>query len=208
MSVRIVDKHPLWIRWAHWVNFPILFVMIWSGFLIYWASPVYKPFFPQWFFKIFRLDHRLAEGMAVHFTVMWFFGVNGICYFFYLVFSKEYRSLFPDRRSFKEALQVTLHDFGLGKELPPQGKFNAAQRIAYTSIVFMGLGSLLTGLAIYKPTQVYWLTWIFGGYAFARLLHFVLTLGYCVFFIIHIAQVIRAGWNNFQSMITGLEVKR
>jgi hypothetical protein len=27
-----------------------------------------------------------------------------------------------------------------------------------------------------------------------------------VFFVIHIAQVIRAGWNNFRAMVTGFEV--
>jgi thiosulfate reductase cytochrome b subunit len=31
-------------------------------------------------------------------------------------------------------------------------------------------------------------------------------LGYVGFFLVHIAQVIRAGWNNLRSMITGYEV--
>src|SRR5882724_6283203 len=39
---RIVKKHPLAIRWFHWINFPILAVMIWSGFMIYWANDVYR----------------------------------------------------------------------------------------------------------------------------------------------------------------------
>ena len=29
-------KHLLAVRWMHWVNFPVLFTMIWSGILIYW----------------------------------------------------------------------------------------------------------------------------------------------------------------------------
>ena len=45
-----------------------------------------------------------------------------------------------------------------------------------------------------------------GGYAMARLIHFVLTIAYVVFFIVHIVQVIRAGWNNFRAMVTGVEV--
>jgi hypothetical protein len=32
------QKHPLAIRWFHWVNFPLLFLMIWSGLMIYWAN--------------------------------------------------------------------------------------------------------------------------------------------------------------------------
>ena len=67
----------------------------------------------------------------------------------------------------------------------------------------MGAGSLVTGLAIYKPTQLAWLTGLLGGYAWARAEHFALTIGYVLFFVVHIAQVIRAGWNNFRAMVTG-----
>ena len=70
----------------------------------------------------------------------------------------------------------------------------------------MGLGSLVTGLAIYKPVQLGWLCAISGGYEFARILHFSLTLGYVLFFLVHIIQVILAGWNNFRAMVTGFEV--
>ena len=34
--MRLERKHPLAIRWMHWINFPVLFTMIWSGLLIYW----------------------------------------------------------------------------------------------------------------------------------------------------------------------------
>jgi len=70
----------------------------------------------------------------------------------------------------------------------------------------MGLGSLLTGLAIYKPVQFGWLTRLLGGYEAARIEHFVLTIGYVLFFIVHVAQVVRAGWNNFRSMVAGFEI--
>ncbi len=40
----------------------------------------------------------------------------------------------------------------------------------------------------------------------ARFIHFWLTMGYVAFFIVHIAQVVRAGWNNFRAMITGYEL--
>jgi thiosulfate reductase cytochrome b subunit len=47
---------------------------------------------------------------------------------------------------------------------------------------------------------------LFGGYRAARLIHFLLTLGYLAFFVVHIAQVLRAGWNNFRSMVIGFEL--
>ena len=34
-------KHPRAIRWLHWINLPLLAVMVWSGLRIYWAEDVY-----------------------------------------------------------------------------------------------------------------------------------------------------------------------
>jgi thiosulfate reductase cytochrome b subunit len=109
--------------------------------------------------------------------------------------------------AFRDAWHVMLYDLRLRKELPAQKKYNAAQQITYTAIVAMGAGSVLSGLAIYKPVQLGWLAALLGGYEFARLIHFALTIGYLIFFVIHIAQVIRAGWRNFQSMVTGYELE-
>jgi thiosulfate reductase cytochrome b subunit len=212
---KIINKHPLSIRWFHWINFPVLMVMIWSGILIYWAHDVYRlgfgnttllKFFPDSFYKAFNIAYRLSEGMAYHFLFMWLFVINGFLYVVYTAFSGEWRYLLPDRHSFREAWGVLLFDLGIRKIRPAQVKYNGAQKIAYTFIIIMGIGSTLTGLAIYKPVQFGWLCSVLGGYTFARFLHFALTIGYCLFFIIHLLQVIRAGWKNFSSMVTGFEV--
>src|SRR5258708_23303272 len=41
-AVRIKCKHSLAIRSFHWINFPLLVVMIYSGLLIYWADSRYE----------------------------------------------------------------------------------------------------------------------------------------------------------------------
>lgn len=211
----IKEKHPLAMRWTHWVNFPILTIMIWSGLLIYWANDEYSftilghtyfRFFPNWVYDLLNIPHRLAQGMAFHFLFMWFFFLNGILYVLYTIFSGEWRQLVPQKKSFKEAWLVLLHDLHIRKTIPPQNKYNAAQRIAYTAIIFMGIGSVITGLAIYKPVQFNWLCWLLGGYHFARILHFALTIGYVLFFLIHVLQVVLAGWNNFRSVVSGFEI--
>lgn len=204
-------KHLLAIRWFHWVNFPLLSMMIWSGLLIYWAYSPYHigsfHFFPDWFVNLLNLKFHLAQGMAIHFVFMWLFIANGILYVGYTVLSGEWRMLVPrSPKAFRDAFHVLLHDLHLRKEAPPQDKYNAAQQIAYTGIVLMGVGSFVTGLAVYKPIQMGWLAALFGGYAGARLVHFLLTLGYVGFFVIHIQQVVLAGWNNFRSMVIGYEV--
>jgi len=197
-------KHPLAIRWFHWLNFPILSLMIWSGMIIYWANDAYFQF-PEWFYEKAHLSFRLAEGMSYHFMLMWLFAVNGILYVSYTLISGEWRELIPGRDALSQAFQVVLHDLGIRKEPLPPAKFNAAQQIAYTGVVLMGLGSLLSGLAIYRPIQLSFLTALFGGYSNARFIHFLLTIGYVGFFGMHIVQVIRAGWANFQAMVTGHE---
>jgi thiosulfate reductase cytochrome b subunit len=212
---RLEKKHPLAIRWFHWINFPVLMIMIWSGLLIYWANDVYRigygshtlvKFFPDWFYSKLKLEQRLAEGMAWHFLFMWLFTINGLLYVLYTAFSGEWRYLVPNRNSFREAIQVILHDLHLTRNHPPRRKFNGAQQIAYSSIVLMGAGSVITGFAIYRPVQFSWLAALLGGYMMARFIHFWLTIGYCLFFLVHVGQVVKTGWNNFRAMVTGYEV--
>ncbi|HEY0373128.1 MAG TPA: cytochrome b/b6 domain-containing protein [Thermoanaerobaculia bacterium] len=205
--MRLERKHPLAIRWFHWINFPLLALMIWSGVLIYWAYPDYAGVkLPQTAWRALHVNNRLAEGMALHFFLMWLFGVNGVLYVLYTLISGEWRELVPRRGTLRDAWNVVLHDLRIRKEPLPKKKFNGAQQIAYTTVILMGAGSLISGLAIYKPVQFSWLTWIFGGYQGARFVHFWLTVGYVAFFAVHIAQVIRAGWNNFRAMVIGVEV--
>jgi len=219
-------KHPLAIRWFHWINFPVLFIMIWSGILIYWANDAYSiklfgheyfHFFPNLNYKLpdgsqgtwftfFHWDARLAEGMSWHFTFMWVFAINGLLYVLYSLFSGEWRFIAPRKGTLRQAIHVVLHDLHLSKKPLPKQKFNGAQKLAYTSIILMGLGSLITGIAIFRPLEIPWLTALLGGYEFARLLHFALMIGFLLFFVIHVLQVIRAGWSNFRAMVTGYEL--
>jgi thiosulfate reductase cytochrome b subunit len=209
--------HPRAIRWLHWINFPLLIVMIWSGLRIYWAEDVYAlgigswqwfAFFPDAVYETFGLERRLARGMAFHFAFGWLFVANGAIYLAYLLATKEWRHILPDRHAAKDAKDVVLHDLHLRRDLPPQGKYNAAQRISYTVVLLMALIVVVSGFAIYKPTQLYPLPLLFGGYQGARLVHFWMTIGLSLFFVVHLLQVARAGWGNFRSMVTGYVVER
>lgn len=85
-KVRVEYKHSLATRWMHWINFPLLFVMIYSGILIYWADSqheglnahhVYRVgigdwtlfrFFPRWFYMIWvsARDHYHSRNSMMH----------------------------------------------------------------------------------------------------------------------------------------------
>ena len=209
--------HPRAIRWLHWINFPLLLIMIWSGLRIYWAEDVYAfgigswqwfACFPDAVYETLGLDRRLARGMAFHFAFGWLFVVNGAIYAIYLVATSEWRHIVPDRQAAREAKDVVLHDLHLRKAAPPQGKYNAAQRISYTVVLVMALVIVVSGSAIYKPAQFHPLPLLFGGYQGARLVHFWMTVGLSLFFVVHLLQVARSGWGNFRSMITGYVIER
>jgi len=215
MPKRLERKHSLATRWMHWINFPLLAMMIWSGLLIYWANAIYSlrflgyeifHFFPAGFYEFLGIPYRLAEGLQLHFFFMWLFAANGLAYVIYTCLSGEWRSLLPVQASFRRAPIVALHDAHIVKRKPPQGKYNDAQRIAYTAVILMGAGSIITGLAIYKPLQLAWLTGLLGGYEWARWEHFWLMVLFVLFFSVHVIQVAVAGWANFRSMVTGYDV--
>jgi len=94
--LKLVEKHPRAIRWMHWINFPVLSIMIWSGLLIYWGDSI-PPYshphqvyrigigswtlvrlFPDWFWSLLNAPYQITTGLGWHFLVMWLFAANGI----------------------------------------------------------------------------------------------------------------------------------
>ncbi|MBC7715007.1 MAG: cytochrome b/b6 domain-containing protein [Rhizobacter sp.] len=204
----ITEKHSRILRYTHWINVVFLSLMVWSGILIYWANDAYFKI-PDPIAEKLSLQYKLAEGLSWHFFIMWGFLINGLVYLAYQIFSGEWRELAPRLGTFKDAVLVTLHDLHLRKSAPPMhGKFNAAQKLAYCGVILMAFGSIVTGIAIYKPVTMGWLTALLGGYEAARLEHFILMIGFILFVIVHILQVIKAGWNNFRAMIAGYEIEK
>ena len=84
-----VRTHRRGSRWMHWINFPLITIMIYSGLRIYKAEDVYAfgifgwewfKFFPDSFYDTLDLDRRLARGLAFHFNFTWLFTLNGLAY--------------------------------------------------------------------------------------------------------------------------------
>ena len=173
---RVVEKHSLILRISHWLNVVFLSLMIWSGVLIAWADQTYYVIPSS--IGPFQIHHRLAEGMGWHFFIMWPFVINGLLYCSYLFLSGKWR----------------------------RANYPLPQKIAYMGTLIMGILTVLTGLAIYKPVQLGFLTSIFFGYEIARLFHFGFMVGFVFFIIVHVIQVMRAGWNNLRSMVAGFEI--
>ncbi len=159
--------------------------------------------FSQSFYERVTLGGWLGGALRWHFTFMWLYVFAGALYLGYSVVSGNYRTVIFRPRDGREVWSMLTYYLRLRREAPPYVKYNPLQRLAYTLIVLAGVGSVLSGIAIYKPVQVEWLTRLGGGYQYARLWHFLLVWIFVGFFLVHVTMVILHGWGNFWSMITG-----
>lgn len=213
----LVKRHHWLVRLTHWLNAILLVGMIGSGLQIFNAyqrfgprdttyavlNPIDvvkdSPAAPEWA----RLGGWLAGGLNWHFTLAWPFVLTGLAYLFYLLLSGEWRSLVFRPRDLRPAVQMQLYYLRLRKDHPPQGKHNALQKLAYTSIFILGALAVLTGFAIYKPVQLGWLTALFGGYELTRYWHFLTVWIFVAFTLLHVVLVFVVDPASIRAMITG-----
>jgi thiosulfate reductase cytochrome b subunit len=189
--------HPLLVRIAHWINALAILVMVTSGWKIYNASPIFNFSFPDQA----TLGGWLAGALQWHFAAMWVLALNGLIYLAYGILSGHLRrKMLPVSpgaifRDVLDALRGKLSHADLSV-------YNAAQRAAYLGAIALAIGLILSGLAIWKPVQFYWLASLMGDYEGARLLHFFCMSGIVLFVLVHVLMVILVP-KTFLTMITG-----
>ena len=81
-------------------------------------------------------------------------------------------------------------------------KYNQVQKLLYTGIIIVGVVIVLSGLSIWKPVQLQWLTALFGGYDIARYVHFVCMSLIVAFLVIHVALALLVP-KSLRAMIIG-----
>src|SRR5208337_68705 len=67
------------------------------------------------------------------------------------------------------------------------GHYNAVQKSAYVGVLSMILLMILSGLAIWKPAPFQELTWLFGGFDNARIVHPFGMAAIVLFIVVHLA---------------------
>jgi len=174
--------HPAWVRITHWINAIAIFMMIGSGWQIYDASPLFRfiEFPPQ-----IALGNWLAGALLWHFAAMWLLVINGIIYVSLgIVTGRFRRKLFPIRpREVISDLVAALRGKLSHEDL---SAYNAVQKLLYVGVLLAGVVIVLSGLSIWKPVQFKYLTAFFGGYDFARYVHFFAMSSIVAFLIIHV----------------------
>jgi len=193
-------QHPFVIRLTHWVNVIALGIMVTSGLRIYNASPLFGFTIPD----LFILGGWLAGARQWHFFGMWLFFLNGAVWVLYNIMTRHGRrtTIFTGS-DVSGIVPMVQYYLGIRKQHPPGSKYNALQKLAYTLISVVALGSILSGMAIYWPVQFRAVASAFGNYDTARIWHFGFMVALILFFLGHLFMVVLAGWSNFLSMITG-----
>jgi thiosulfate reductase cytochrome b subunit len=190
--------HPGWVRVSHWINALAILVMIGSGWQIYNASPL---FHSLEFSKHIALGNWLGGALLWHFAAMWVLVINGIVYVTLgLATGRFRRKLLPIYPSqvlvdAKAALTFKLSHVDLSH-------YNAVQKMLYAGVIFTGILIVLSGLSIWKPVQLQELTALFGGYDFARYVHFVAMSAIVGFLCVHVALALLVP-KSLRAMIVG-----
>jgi thiosulfate reductase cytochrome b subunit len=176
---------PAWVRTVHWINAVAMILMITSGWQIYNASPL----FDFKFAKSITLGDWLGGALLWHFAAMWLLMVNGLVYLTLGIATGRFaRKLLPITPAgvisdAKAALTGRLSHADLTR-------YNYVQKLLYAGIIVVGIVIVLSGLSIWKPVQLQWLTALFGGYDVARYVHFICMSAIVAFLVVHVALAV------------------
>jgi thiosulfate reductase cytochrome b subunit len=189
--------HPVWVRVCHWINAIAILVMIGSGWQIYDASPLFNFTFP----RQIALGNWLAGALLWHFAAMWVLVVNGIVYVTLgLATGRFRRKLLPIYPSQVFADAKAALTFKLAHD--DLSHYNAVQKVLYTGVILCGILIVLSGLSIWKPVQFQELTTLFGGYDFARYVHFFAMAAIVGFLVVHVLLALLVP-KSLRAMVTG-----
>jgi thiosulfate reductase cytochrome b subunit len=190
--------HPIAMRIMHWLNALAMLIMIPSGWGIYDDNPILGwLYFPGWA----ALGHEAQDRLLWHYAGMWLLMLNGAAYLIYGVVTGRFlQRLFPIRvgdviETVRETLRLHLAHADLTQ-------YNAVQKVLYLVVIAAGVLQVFTGLAIWKPVQLAWLTALFGGFQGARVLHFLGMSVIVGFVVVHVALALLVP-KTLWAMLTG-----
>ncbi len=200
-NVRKVYMYPRWLRFWHWINAILFFLLILSGVSMQYSdtSSLLMPF---------------EYAIVTHNVCGILLSVVFLYYLYFNIKTRNYKQYIPQLRGAKEMYlkQLRYYLYGVFKgephpfETTPENKFNPLQRLTYFLIMFLAVpGIIITGWLLMFPELAPEQIMGMGGVWPMALLHITIGFFLNLFFIGHIylathGETVTA---NFKSMING-----
>ncbi|HOM05319.1 MAG TPA: cytochrome b/b6 domain-containing protein [Candidatus Kapabacteria bacterium] len=200
-NVRKVYMYPRWLRFWHWINAILFFLLILSGVSMQYSdtSSLLMPF---------------EYAIVTHNVCGILLSVVFLYYLYFNIKTRNYKQYIPQLRGAKEMYlkQMRYYLYGVFKgephpfETTPENKFNPLQRLTYFLIMFLAVpGIIITGWLLMFPELAPEQIMGMGGVWPMALLHITIGFFLNLFFIGHIylATHGETATANFKSMING-----
>jgi thiosulfate reductase cytochrome b subunit len=202
------QRHHILLRLAHWSQALAILIMLGSGWRIYNQEPILPFRFPVMFTLGGGIkqtlsrnnDPGVSNAIAWHLAGMWLLAAAFLLYLAYGILSGHFRKHFlpvGPKSFFRDFIAAAT--FKLPHTL---GVYNAVQRAFYWGVILAVTMMIVSGLAIWKPVQLSWLTALFGGFQGARIVHFIFMAAIAGFIAVHLALVALVP-RTLQSMVLG-----
>ena len=193
--------HSYSVRICHWINVIACVYLLVSGVHIlldfpelYWGNTGYRGY-PA----IFKLSDwglswddagKLGDrrwGRNYHITFAWVFLINGLAYVGWNLYTAHFRK----------------------QMIASSSSYGALQKTSYLLLIFVFTPFMILSGVAQSPgytAAMPWLLDIFGGRQSARTLHTIATVLLVLFVVVHVLEIVRAGFfRKVRSMITGKE---
>ncbi|WP_448590257.1 formate dehydrogenase subunit gamma [Thermodesulfobium sp.] len=148
MAVKKIEKHSKNTRIFHWLHLITFIVMLWTGISL---------FYP-WTNVLGMTFGSLRNAAFIHKYLGWFYVILPIIYvsWNFKLFSKFFKTIStftPEDKKWLSIFGGYLHPIIKADEVPPQGKYNAGQKLLGWIIIVFSILLGCTGLIMFYYTS-------------------------------------------------------
>ena len=208
----LVKRNHWVVRLTHWVNVIAIVIMAGSGMRIFNAHPAFarpgehfalNPWEGKAIPAYLTFGGWLGGARHWHFAMMWLLVANACVYLGFLFLHGEWREIVPRKHDARDAVEMIKFYMFVRRDHPHQEKHNALQKGTYFVMPILGIIIVLSGLAIWKPVSLGFITALFVNYKWARFIHFASMAVLLLLSIVHVFMVFSVDPYSLRSMVTG-----
>ncbi len=199
---KMIYIHPAPVRVWHWINAVGIVLLVITGLQIRFAEMM----------NLFSLEEAINLHNYIGFVVIGAYGLWASYYFG----TGKIKLYFPNPKTFICDCKTQIQYYGMGifkgdpnpHEMTPDNKFNALQKKAYLTIMFILLPiQMITGLFLWRIKKFEDYIDLLGGIKIVDTIHVILFFFFFVFVFVHIylSTLGHTPLAHMKAMFTGYE---